>query len=345
MSSPWKTVFLLVLAVHGHLRDSTFAKNLTSAVVNASKFENRTSDSSSYGIMDQFIDEQAALMKERSGGRTNNGTELLWSGGRVHVLTVETRKGNPHRLRGPPGWDYYVENVGAGHKWRSFKTKPLLMKEGLADIPDDDLVVFVDGADTMFAGCHKDTFLKRFTKILDVTKAEIVVAAEYNCYEIENCTTFPDTNREKVLNAFGMESATVDEMADGHCLKGDCKLKYLNSGFYAGYSKNVKRFLSMVLDAYKPLGNRHTRRGAKGDQAYIADIFEAHPEMVVLDYAGALTNSLSNVKSNEGPFQFQRSRNAWVNSLLKDDACFFHGNGQGNPVLQDLINEQGNATG
>lgn len=315
MSSPWKTVFLLVLAVHGHLRDSTYAKN---------------------------------GLEWRAAGTQR----MLWSGGRVHVLTVETRKGNPHRLRGPPGWDYYVENVGAGQIWRSFKTKPLLMKEGLADIPDDDLVVFVDGADTMFAGCHEDTFLKRFTKILDVTKAEIVVAAEYNCYEIQNCTTFPDTNREKVLNAFGMESATVDEMADGHCLKGDCKLKYLNSGFYAGYSKNVKRFLSMVLDAYKPLGNRPTRRGAKGrnrnfkgDQAYIAKIFEAHPEMVVLDYAGALTNSLSNVKSNEGPFQFQRSRNAWVNSLLKDDACFFHGNGEGKPVLQDLINEQGNATG
>ena len=207
----------------------------------------------------------------------------------------------------------------------------------------------------MFGGCKEEDFEHRLATILEVTNGQIVVAAEFNCYDIQNCSTFPEQNREKVLRAFGLNKKEVDGWgapqlgATYGCFSSDpsskCQYKFLNSGFYAGYSKNVKRFLSMVLDAYKPLGNRHTRRGAKGDQAYIADVFEAHPEMVVLDYAGALTNSLSNVKSNEGPFQFQRSRNAWVNSLLKDDACFFHGNGQGNPVLQDLINEQGNATG
>ena len=204
----------------------------------------------------------------------------------------------------------------------------------------------------MFGGCNEEAFVRRFTKILNATNAKVVVAAEYNCWEIKNCQEFPDTNREKVLQAFSLTKDAVDGWARADEAKayGPYSLKYLNSGFYAAYNKDMKWFVSEVLRHYDEHPNRIIHGMSPAiDQAYFAMTFIENQDKIVLDYAGALVNCLYAVeidKDNPKLYQFQQTpQTAWVNSILNDDVCFFHGNGQGKPVLQDLINEQGNATG
>merc|ERR1719456_1732013 len=150
----------------------------------------------------------------------------------------------------------------------------------------------------MFGGCTEDAFLKRFTNILNATNAKVVVAAEYSCYEIRNCQEFPDTNREKVLQAFGLTKDAVDKWAIGsddvpENTGEQYSLKYLNSGFYAGYNKDLKWFVSEVLRHYDENPNftvygNHTA----SDQAYFALVFIENQDKIVLDYAGALVNCL-----------------------------------------------------
>lgn len=287
------------------------------------------------GLMDQLIDEQASgmvqemRMRDNPDNSHNTESALLWSSGRIHLLTVDTHGPEKQLLRGPPTWKYAVTNLGSGKEWTGFKTKIARMNAALhhkiSDIADEDIVVFVDGGDTMYGGCKQSDFLNRFTKILNVTNAQVIVAAEYNCAEVVNCTEFPDNNRETVLQAFGLSREAVDRWAPTkNCFPVGCSLRYLNSGFYAGYKKDLKWFTSEVLNYYEKY--RFT-----SDQGYVSRLFIDHPEKIVLDYAGALVNCLYGVVNEMDDrklYEFDKSREVWVNNVLKDDVCFFHGNGK-----------------
>ena len=53
-----------------------------------------------------------SLRAEKTGG------DILWSGSKISLLTMETRATNQLRLLNNPPKNYYVENVGAGVKIR-----------------------------------------------------------------------------------------------------------------------------------------------------------------------------------------------------------------------------------
>ena len=141
-----------------------------------------------------------------------------------------------------------------------------MMAEGITGIPDDYVVVFVDGADVMYGGCSGKEFFERFTTILQATGAKIILGAGYNCFEQQHdCSTFPSPHRDEVLQAFGLTAQMVDEggsyvvicpgfynqsclcrypesskrIACVGCRYPGCSLKFLSTGIAAGYAVHI----------------------------------------------------------------------------------------------------------
>ena len=226
-------------------------------------------------------------------------------------------------------------------------------------IPDDDVAVYLDGGDTMYAGCQEHDFLDRFGKICNVTGAKVVVGAEYCCSENGDCTTFPFPYRKDVLRAFNTTRKVIDGwgyekvrprgdfMSPGACNFPGCSLKYLNSGFIAAKARDLRWFARQWLDYFEK--NITYGDHVVGDQARASAVMRNHPKEIVLDYAGVLVNSLYGNRhiwkktdnQSQPMFEFHVDRKSWVNTVLGIDACFFHGNGNSDlPWLNNTILNQ-----
>ena len=81
-------------------------------------------------------------------------------------------------------------NLGEGKKWGGYNTKLILMKEALEKIMDDDqLVLFVDGYDTILQRGPED-IIERFEHLLEEFQQQngeeaIFFGAEHNCWPSE----------------------------------------------------------------------------------------------------------------------------------------------------------------
>ena len=103
-----------------------------------------------------------------------------------------------------------MESAGGGHKIN-------LMRGHLANLPDDDTVLFCDGYDVLFVD-NIDTIKERF----DGFNCDILFAAERNCW--------PD-------NSLAMQFRITPT-----------PYKYLNSGVYMGKVKSLKEFFNEPLE-------------------------------------------------------------------------------------------------
>ena len=112
-----------------------------------------------------------------------------------------------------------VVNLGKDHPWRDEMTglagmpKIQLINEYLSTVPDDTIILFMDGYDTFLAD-SPETILERYFQI----DADIVFGAESDCWPKEHDEhLFPDTGT---------------------------KYKYLNSGLYIGKASAIHKFVS-----------------------------------------------------------------------------------------------------
>lgn len=266
-----------------------------------------------------------SLRADKTGG------DILWSGSKISLLTMETRATNQLRLLNNPPKNYYVENVGAGVKIRN-KTEAYLMKVKLVkewleehlkkqQFPPSHMVAFMD-SDVMYAGCSEEEFEHRVELITRASGAKVVFGAEFNCFQAPvSCKVYPETHRTAVLKAFSLPQDQMTKWA----LSDKMQLKYLNSGFVVGRA-------DALLDVYQKwysLFNNATV--GMWDGGYAQKIFVDHPELVTLDYAGALVNNLREYSmertDKQQLFTWKRESQRWFDNANHMDACFFHGNG------------------
>ena len=112
-----------------------------------------------------------------------------------------------------------VVNIGKDHPWRDEMTglagmpKIQFINEYLSTVPDDTIILFMDGYDTFLAD-SPETILERYFQM----GADIVFGAESDCWPKEHDEhLFPDTGT---------------------------KYKYLNSGLYIGKASAIHKFVS-----------------------------------------------------------------------------------------------------
>jgi len=159
-----------------------------------------------------------------------------------------------------------VNNLGKNHPWRDEMTglagmpKIQLVNEYLATVPDDAIILFMDGYDTFFADSPL-VILERYLQF----GADIVFGAESQCWpKNENADLWPDTGTP---------------------------YKYLNSGLYIGKASELHRFVSHTPKDGTSLQDDQLfcqRRYLGGDVNVVLDteayIFQNHePKIRVVD--------------------------------------------------------------
>jgi hypothetical protein len=183
---------------------------------------------------------------------------------------------------------------GVGHGM-----KVLLLQRYIANLPDDDVVLFTDAHDVRVLGRAMDV-LARFKKV----GARIVFSAEKNCW--------PDAHRACEY-AFSPED-------------DDSEYKFLNSGAFIGYVGDLKRLFAE--HAAEPLDY------STDDQRYYTRLFLAHQhekERIRLDTRCRLFQSLFLAHQDVCPTSL-------VNHKFATRPLVWHGNG-GNAVGDPFFNQ------
>ena len=130
----------------------------------------------------------------------------------LHVVTYVTKpRGYFNELINNP-YGVQVKVIGWGKKWNGFTDKIKGMQEFLKTLPNDDIVIFVDGYDTKILK-PLDNIVRDFEEM----NAPIVVSSENTGY--------------RTFKIFSM------------CNDGSA-----NSGMYMGYVKNLKELIDHELN-------------------------------------------------------------------------------------------------
>eukprot|EP00966_Prymnesium_polylepis_P100813 2334849-Prymnesium_polylepis.1 len=206
---------------------------------------------------------------------------------------------------------HLAEMCGAPHPCNSIENRSsfsLLRKprqiarcwlEQHPEIDGDRLLVFVDGSDVVWGGCHD--FSERFEAVAAGTP--IVFAAELGC-EVHvplppGCSGIPHPTGPALAaqsGPAGMLRYALCEHVPGSL--APCSTppayKFLNSGSFAGRARDVCRMIRAVL-AYHRKRLIHRRRGEPStgtlgldDQVGFTSYWLDHPDRVRLDYTNEL---------------------------------------------------------
>eukprot|EP00928_Gymnodinium_smaydae_P026684 TRINITY_DN2087_c1_g1_i1.p1 TRINITY_DN2087_c1_g1~~TRINITY_DN2087_c1_g1_i1.p1 ORF type:complete len:405 (-),score=93.21 TRINITY_DN2087_c1_g1_i1:667-1881(-) len=108
----------------------------------------------------------------------------------IHFVSINTDGKTALEKYGFPA---EVENVGKGIKWAGYGTKLITLMYHAAKLPEDALMVYVDGNDVVWGGCSRTQFLRAYHSIVHASGAKVVVGAEMVCGEqsCDNSTQFP----------------------------------------------------------------------------------------------------------------------------------------------------------
>lgn len=169
-----------------------------------------------------------SILLPKAGAFDFSSTENspIWSSVKVHLVTVATDvKKAKYLLESSP---IPVTNIGEGVEWKGGNMaagpgggqKVNLLKNHIQNIPDEDLILFLDGYDT----CIFDSIRSIIERYLSFKK-EIVFAAEKLCW--------PDTS-------LAPEFETPE---NGY--------KYLNSGSFIGTNKELKALLEPSIQDHE----------------------------------------------------------------------------------------------
>lgn len=139
----------------------------------------------------------------------------------IHILTVATDSSKLNYIKKSSEiYDLYYNNIGQGVIWNGGDMsgsgggqKINLVKDQLQYYNDNDIILFVDGYDVFFTA-QIDEIIDRFLGF----NCNILFSAELNCW--------PNVSLAPMFN-FNTET----------------RYKYLNSGCYIGYVKDLKRLM------------------------------------------------------------------------------------------------------
>lgn len=181
-------------------------------------------------------------------------------------------------------------------EWNGFFDKITNMINAIKDLPDNDIVCFVDGFDVLAVGGEEE--IKR--KFIDYD-CDILFGAELNCWPGEFHGRFPDLG---IKNGY----------------------KYLNSGGFIGYKWAV-----MELYTWKQLDEvAHICKWCGGDQGYFITYFiENHKnKRLKLDSNVQIFQNFFSLDWNEIYIKGGR----FVNPILNTTPCFLHFNGDSHKI-------------
>ena len=176
-------------------------------------------------------------------------------------------------------------------KWEGYYTKIKEMEIELNKLDDNEIVLFTDAYDTMI-NSNVDEILDKFKSF----NCNVLCSAELRCHP-------------SYLNS---------EMAA--CFPEELKNKYLNSGGYMGYVKDIKKiFKWKPLDEILELCEKGT------DQGYFMEYFIHNHDKVnmKLDTGAVIFQSLFGVSWQELDIRGGRV----YNKVYKQHPCILHFNG------------------
>ena len=175
-------------------------------------------------------------------------------------------------------------------KWNGYPDKITSMKKCINNIQSDDIVCFIDGYDVLINSNNED-IINKFKSY----NCNILLGAELNC--------FPPDYKEK------MDKINNNEINF---------YKYINSGGYIGYSKNIKDMLywkseNEIIEICKN----------GGDQTYIIEYYLNNIENINLDIYCKVFQNMHLVSWKEIIFNY----GVVHNTVMNINPCFIHFNG------------------
>lgn len=222
---------------------------------------------------------------------------------RFHVCTVATyRHPNLEKLiNSCEKHQIHLEILALGHPYFGNGTKLIHMKQYLQTLNDDDIVMFVDAFDVLVVA-NKKKILRKFLR----ENSPFIMSAELNCA--------PHTHLAP------------------HYPPAPTRFKYVNTGSYIGYVKNIKSWLK----ALEPISAKECDQG-QATIHYLKD--PNNTTFYTLDYHCRLFLPLYMVNENEVKID---SVNKIVECHITHSyPCVIHANGTSfhiwNKVYQQLI--------
>ena len=187
-------------------------------------------------------------------------------------------------------------------EWQGFVDKIIYMIKILDKIPDGDVVCFIDAYDILISN-NVECILEKFISF----NCNILFSSELVCY--------PSINRERYEQLYDND----------HHAKIKTNYKYLNSGGYIGYRKNIYQMLT-----FQSMEDIKTLCQEGGDQNYFTQYYLNHDLAVKLDVNQTIFQSMCCVQFQD--FEFQ---NGYLyNKILDTYPSFIHFNGFGDDKIK-----------
>lgn len=182
-------------------------------------------------------------------------------------------------------------------KWTGFVNKIKYMIDFMKDYNDDDIICFIDAYDVIVSNI--ENIYKNFIN--------------YNCNIVfsSECICFPYSNIERYKN-----------------INSKTNFKYLNSGGYIGYKKNIYQMLtSTKLEEITML----CKNG--GDQNFFTQYYLNNQINIKLDTNQEIFQSMCCVNF----YEFEFHNGYLYNKILETYPCFIHFNGFGDNDIKTAI--------
>ncbi len=215
---------------------------------------------------------------------------------KLHVVSVGTDWNASKRLiLSAHIWQLPLTLLGIGEKFGGFLDKPAKLSAYLKNLPDDDIVMFVDAYD-VFINADEARLVNAFKK----KKRPLVVAADNWLYpDIDVGRLYPNTPPEILF-------------------------RYLNSGGSIGYVSAYKKMIAWFKqDRCRDAYGRRYHFGH--DQRCFTSYYLAHQQDVALDHTQEIFACLNEVH-HPGYYEIV-SAETIDNRLTMKNSMVFHGNG------------------
>jgi hypothetical protein len=215
----------------------------------------------------------------------------------LHICTVAShyKKGFEQLLVSCQQRGVEVDVLGYGQPFRSPSENVLHVQRYLEMLPEDDVVMFVDGYDVMILE-RTETILEKFLQL----QAPFVISVERYCWP------YPERIHEYPA--------------------GPTSFRYINSGSYIGYVSAVKDILGEMLAEAAPL------KATDDEQGLFTLHYLRHPEKYTFDSYCKLFMPLAGVIEQEISINGISKTVRCLETSTRP--CVVHGNGGSRPLYQ-----------
>ncbi len=202
----------------------------------------------------------------------------------------------------------YIGYEGVFRPFNGLIDKLIYLDEHLnnSSIPDDDIILFLDGFDTLFLE-GPELIIERFLEF----NSPVVVGVERYCH--------PDRD----------QTSRYPPSPTTH--------RFINSGFFIGYSRAIKDFVRSALQVKLP-ARAYKGRKAKNDQLfvtlhYLKSLEEGHTP-IQLDYKSRLVFNANRRDYPPESLEFSSKPLRLIVKETNESPCIFHGPGRNLPSLE-----------